>query len=123
MANCKCVQFQPLPDGGAAFCFDGNTNQQMLADEVAAFFGSQAYKFEGGTPMNAMWGQGSDVLRVLFGAFAKRFKFNVAIEPQAPYVWLRLSKGMSGAMGGVIGYSKMNKELSRVTAAMQQFFA
>jgi hypothetical protein len=115
------VNFQPLEDG-AAYCFP-QVDPQVLANDVAEFFGTQQYKFEGGTPTNSQWGQGSDVLRVLFGAFAKRYKFNVAIEPQPPYVWVRISKGMSGAMGGVIGYSKMKKETDRLIAAMQQFFS
>ena len=92
---------------------------------MAVFFAQREYKFEGGHALLSTWGQGSDTARVLLGGFAKRYQFTVSIEPQAgtPYVWLKLSKGISGAMGGVIGYTKMNKEYAKVSAAMTQFFS
>jgi hypothetical protein len=124
MANCRMMNFQPLPDG-AAYCFY-QVDPNVLSQDVATFFQGMQYKFEGGTPFDSNWGQGSNTMRILFGAFAKRYAFNVKIEPQpdAPgYVWVRLSKGMSGAMGGVIGYSKMNTETQRLIAAMQHFFS
>ena len=118
------VSWQTLPDGAIAFSFC-QVDPNVLAQDVAVFFAQLQYNFEGGTPMQSSWGQGSDTARVLLGAFAKRYQFKVQIDPQpgSPYVWLRLSKGITGAMGGLIGYSKMNSEFQRITAAMGQFFA
>ena len=124
MAYCRMIYFQPQPDGAVAFCFQ-QVDPNWLAQDVSAFFNGLQYKFEGGTPMRSTWGQGDDTMRVLFGAFVKRYQFSVAIDPQpgTPYVWLRLSKAITGAMGGVIGYSQMSGEFQRVTGAMQRFFS
>jgi len=124
MAYCRMMSSNPLPDGAFAFCFY-QVDPNVLAQDVSVFFNQLQYKFEGGTPMRSTWGQGDDTMRVLFGAFVKRYQFSVAIDPQpgSPYVWLRLSKGITGAMGGVIGYSQMNTEFQRVTVAMQRFFS
>ena len=115
---------QVLQDGAYAYCFQ-QVDPNALAADVAAFFGGQKYKLEGGHAMQSTWGIGSDTARVLLGGFVKRYQFMVAIEPQpgTPYVWLKLSKGISGAMGGVIGYAKMNMEHTRITTAMAQFFS
>ena len=124
MAYCRMVWLQALPDGAVAYCFQ-QVDPNVLAQDVSVFFNQLQYKFEGGTPMRSTWGQGDDTMRVLFGAFVKRYQFSVAIDPQpgTPYVWLRLSKAITGAMGGVIGYSQMNTEFQRVSGAMQRFFS
>ena len=124
MPYCRLMSAQVLQDGAHAYCFH-QVDPNALAADVAAFFADQKYKFEGGHAMQSTWGFGSDTARMLLGGFVKRYQFSVSIEPQAgtPYVWLRLSKGISGAMGGVIGYAKMNKEHGRITAAMAQYFS
>ncbi len=125
MPNCRIISApQVLQDGAHAFCFP-QVDPVTLANDVAVFFAQQEYKFEGGHALLSTWGQGSDTARMLLGGFVKRYQFTVAIEPQAatPYVWLRLAKGISGAMGGVLGYSKMNKEHARISAALTQFFS
>lgn len=121
MATCKMVSCEPRQDGGMALCFQ-NVDPQTLADDVSTFFKGLGYKFEGGTPTSGTWGQGSEILRILFGAFVKRYKFQANIEQQPPHVWLKVSKAMSGAMGGVIGYARMNKEATRISGLLQQFF-
>jgi hypothetical protein len=124
MAYCRMMSSQPLPDGAVALCLC-QVDPNVLAQDVAVFFAQLQYKFEGGTPMRSTWGQGSDTARILVGAFAKRYQFNVAIDPQpgTPYVWMKLSKGITGAMGGIIGYSQMSSEMQRLGAAIQWFFS
>jgi hypothetical protein len=124
MAYCRMTWFQLLPDGAASFCFQ-QVDPNVLAQDVSVFFNQIQYKLEGGGPMRSTWGKGDDTMRVLFGAFVERYQFSVAIDPQpgTPYVWLRLGKAITGAMGGVIGYSQMNTEFQRITQAMQRFFS
>lgn len=121
MANCKLITFEARKDGGA-ICFP-NVSADALGADVAAFFHQQGYRLEGGSPTNGIYGIGSDLMRILFGAFARRYKFNVAVQQSGENVWLNMSKGMSGAMGGVIGYSAMTKETNRLFEAMKVFFA
>ncbi|HEY3359162.1 MAG TPA: hypothetical protein VGQ83_38285 [Polyangia bacterium] len=124
MAYCRMVSSQPLPDGAFSLCFY-QVDPHVLAQDVAVFFAQLQYKFEGGTPMRSSWGVGDDTARVLFGAFVKRYQFTISIDPQpgSPYVWLRLAKGISGAAGGLIGYSQMNTETQRVIGLIQHFFS
>lgn len=121
MSNCKLVTFESRNEGGG-ICFASVTTEALAAD-VATFFQQQGYKLEGGTPGNGVYGVGSDLMRIFFGAFARRYKFNVLIQPAGANVWLNITKGMSGAMGGVIGYSAMSKETTRLFEAMKVFFA
>jgi len=124
MAWCRMVSFQQLPDGSVVYCFS-QVDPNVLAQDVAVFFGQLQYKYEGGSPMRALWGKGSDAARIFLGAFVERYQFSVNIDPQpgSPWVWLKLSKAITGAMGGIIGYSKMNSEFQRVATMMQQFFS
>jgi hypothetical protein len=121
MANCKLITFEARKDGGA-ICFQNATPEAVAAD-IATFFDQQGYRLEAGTPGNGTYGIGSDLMRILFGAFARRYKFNILVQPSGPHIWLNLTKGMSGAMGGVIGYSAMNKETNRLFEAMKAYFA
>jgi len=120
MARCRMVSYQQLPEGGA-LCF-ANIDVNMLGYDLNDFFFPQGYKFESGHLMQGNWGKGSDVARALLGGFATRFLFTVTLTPQPPYTWMAITKGMSGMMGGVIGYSKMNTELARIVNAAYNYW-
>jgi hypothetical protein len=124
MAYCRMISSQLAPDGGTALCF-ANIDPNLLAQDVQMFFTQMGYKYEGGTQWRSMWGKGDDTMRVFFGAFVERYQFAIAIDmqPGTPYVWLKVSKGISGAAGGIIGYTQMDSELSRIVGMMQRFFS
>ena len=84
------------------------------ASAVEQFFLVEGYRLEDGNPQDAIYGIGSNVLRILFGAFVKRFRFKVKVVAEGSGCRVFVEKGMSGAMGGAIGYAKMKKELARV---------
>ncbi len=107
---------------GASFGLQGTTADDVAA-RVAAFFQQAGYKLESGTPTNGVFGTGSDTMRFLFGAFVRRYKFNVQIGAQDQMVRVELIKAMSGAMGGVIGYAAMNKETKRVSEGLRDCLA
>lgn len=86
-----------------------------LADRVFALFQLRGYKLEEGTKLKGVYGNGSAAMRVLVGGLAKRNKFSISIEPNANNGFnIVLDKAMSGAMGGLIGVSKMDKEFNQV---------
>ncbi len=88
---------------------------------VDAFFKDRKYRVEAGEPGDVTYGLGSDLMRVLFGAFAKRYKFRAQITRPGdggPVVF-RLEKAMSGAMGGLIGHGKMTKEFNAIADAFE----
>ena len=87
-----------------------------VSGRLERFFLSQGYRLESGTTSDGVYGTGSDLWRILFGAFAKRYKFLLGVTPNhnGTVCNVFLEKGMSGAMGGAIGYMRMKKELQRV---------
>lgn len=89
-------------------------NVEATSYQVANIFADEGYRLETGSPVDGMYGIGNNVLRIIFGAFIKRFRFHVTVSPIAGGSIVRIEKGMSGAMGGAIGYSKMKKELQRI---------
>lgn len=108
---------------GAVGIFQG-TDANGLGQAIAGFFAGQKYRLEQGTPVNGVYGTGSKAMRILFGGLAKRNKFNVMITPTPDDMTrLDVSKAMSGAMGGLVGYSRMNKEFQRVLGILHQFYS
>jgi hypothetical protein len=87
---------------------------EELADKVYALFLSRGYKLEEGTKLRGVYGNGSAVGRALLGGFVKRNKFSVSIDQTMSGYTISLDKAMSGTMGGALGVSKINKELTAV---------
>ena len=94
-------------------------DQSAAAAAVEEFFLAEKYRLESGTKNDAIYGIGNDFLRILLGAFAKRYKFKVKVVQAGDGSTVFIDKGMSGAMGGAIGYSKMKKELARVREGLE----
>jgi hypothetical protein len=95
------------------FVYAGASAGDIVAG-IDTYFRNRRYRLESGEPGSGVYGCGSNICRVLFGAFAKRYAFMVLVGGDNGSVVLRLEKGMSGAMGGVIGYKKMNKEFQAI---------
>lgn len=117
MENIKLASFEE-DKNGATYSFE-NTDIMSLANEIGLLFTEDGYKLEEGTPENGVYGKGSAFLRILFGAFAKRYKFKIAITPESEKVILRLDRRMTGASGGLIGHSKMKTEFARIVERMK----
>jgi hypothetical protein len=104
---------------GIVFQYEGSELNSII-DGVKHFFENRLYRLESGEPGHGIYGTGSNLMRIIFGAFAKRYSFSVKItNPQdRPSVVFHLEKAMSGAMGGVIGYRKMTKEYNAIVEAL-----
>ncbi|MFO0979750.1 MAG: hypothetical protein U0996_25350 [Planctomycetaceae bacterium] len=92
------------------------------AQMVADYFLSEKYRLESGTSTDGYYGIGSNILRMLLGALIKRCRFHVTVQPGLSGTVVTVEKGMSGAMGGVIGYAQMKKELDRVRTGLRARF-
>jgi hypothetical protein len=117
MSNAKLLS-QEEDKKVASYLFQ-NTDSTGLANAVGSFFNAEGYKLEEGTPEEGIYGKGSGALRALFGGWAKRFKFKVKISPESGKVRLKISKAMSGAVGGIMGHSEMNREFARLKKKVQ----
>ena len=89
------------------------------AESVNRFFLAERYRLESGNPHEAVYGIGNDLLRIVLGGFIKRSKFKVKVVPTITDCNIFVDKGMSGAMGGVLGYARMKKELTRIRTALE----
>ncbi|QEG22189.1 hypothetical protein [Mariniblastus fucicola] len=90
------------------------SDPQTVAAAVQQYFLGEGYRMEDGNPVDAIYGIGNNLLRILFGAFVKRYRFKVQVVPVGTGSQVSVEKGMSGVMGGAIGYAKMKKELNRI---------
>ena len=95
-----------------------------LANCVNEIFIEKGYKLEEGTTESGKYGKGSQVLRILFGAFAKRFCWGSKVETnstqQTRFV---LTKDAKGYAGGIIGVNQVNNEYKRLTDAFTALHA
>ena len=117
MLNAKLISFDETSEG-ASYLFE-NTNKESVASSIAEFFEKEQYKLEEGTPDDGVYGTGSAALRAIFGGLVKRYKFKVSIHEESGNVRMLVDKAMSGALGGVLGYSKMKKEHTRVLSGLK----
>lgn len=100
--------------------FYKGTSVNELADKVQTMFMNDKYKLESGTKIEGIYGTGNAILRILFGAFVKRYKFQIKIYEEGENVKLEFSKAMSGFSGGAIGVSKLNKEIKKIIAKLKE---
>lgn len=96
----------------AEYTYEGVSAEQ-IATATEQIFTKHGYKIEQGNKLEGIYGTGSKVMRILFGAFAKRYVFGISIKEEGPDTKLIFKKAMTGMMGGAIGYAKMNSETER----------
>jgi hypothetical protein len=118
-ANIVLKTFEKNSDG-AKYLFE--TDTKTLANYIREFFKSEGYELEEGTPEKGGYIKGSLGMRVMFGGFTNRYKFNVDITDKDGMAYLALSKGMSGFSGGLIGVGKMNNETDRLRMKLYNAF-
>jgi hypothetical protein len=81
---------------------------------------SSGYKMKEGQIGNATYVRGNRVLRILFGAFVKYFRFNlITSSNSSDEIKVEVKKETSGMSGGVIGIIQVKKELNRLGQIFQ----
>lgn len=78
------------------------------------FFQAEGYKLESGDIEKGVYGKGNHTLRLLFGAFVKRYTFQVKLAGSGNTCRFDFAPSMTGISGGVIGYNKMKDENLRL---------
>lgn len=119
MANIKLTNFEESKTSSVFIFADANV--QGLSQNVNSMFLNEGYKLEKGSIEDGIYGIGSTTMRILFGAFVKRFTFQIKVTDFEEKVRIELYKAMTGISGGAIGYAKMNKEFKRISAIIKQF--
>ena len=98
-------------------------SQDELSGKLEAFLKKKGYNLESGTPQAGTYGKGNKVMRVLFGAFVKRYEWKVAVIPVEGYTELSINKSAKGYAGGVVGVSQVNTEFNSIVNSLTQFHA
>lgn len=106
----------------ASYPFE-NTNADELGEKVEKFLKGEGYTLEAGTNKSGTYGKGSKTLRILFGAFVKRFTWGIRIEDAGSTTILHFSKDEKGYWGGAIGVSQVKTEYTRITNILKNFHA
>jgi hypothetical protein len=91
-----------------------------MAKKIDETMQAHGYKLTEGQIGNGSYEKGSRVMRLLFGAFVKYFKFSITIaaNPQGELM-VNLFKQTSGMSGGLIGMNQVKNELKRMAVVMQ----
>lgn len=115
----KLVQSQKQ-DSTQTFMVEGDL--ALVTSKVNEYFTNNGYKLEAGSPDNGVYGVGNDVMRILFGAFVKRYKFNILVRQNQNLIQVDLSKAMTGIAGGAIGFVKLNQEYDKCVIDLTNIF-
>jgi hypothetical protein len=112
------VDYQVDKEG--AYMTLNRSTPEDAAQALNQYFVGQGYKLESGSPVNGVYGRGSQALRVLLGAFHKRFSFNVHINPNPDGTTkVMCTRAEKGRWGGLIGYNQVTKETDRHKEALR----
>ena len=105
----------PNKDSKLIYIYQNITVDQMQK-EVESLMLSLGYKHLG----QGSFEKGSRVMRLLFGAFCKYFKFRVYIDDcNNGEVKVTVSKDTTGLSGGAIGVNQVKKEFYSLSKAFQ----
>jgi hypothetical protein len=116
----KLVNFNDSDDR-VVFVLQAASTEQ-LTNEITDYFRSREYRLESGTALNGIWGTGNAFLRAMFGGLVKRYKFQLTTEGLPSSTTFTLSKGMSGAGGGLIGHGEMKNEAAALAQGLKAHF-
>jgi hypothetical protein len=98
--------------------FSGATADDV-ADKAALFFAAQGYHLDSGTKTQGVYTRGSQAAHMVLGALAGLKKFNVTVAKDGDAVAVVLARGMSGAWGGLLGMSKIEKAFQELITGLQ----
>lgn len=93
---------------------------QGLSNLVHGSFVSAGYTVSQTHQGGAVYEKGNRVMRILFGAFVKYFKFAVQITDAGNgFLNVSVFKQTSGMSGGLIGVNQVKKEMERIAMVMR----
>lgn len=102
----------------AIFSFEGTT-EEALASKINTLFTKDGYSLEEGTQLKGKYGKGSKIMRILLGAFVKRFAWEVTVSTQGGLTTATLYKETKGYAGGAIGVNQVKNEFNRLVGVWE----
>lgn len=104
-----------LNDNGTLVNLYKGASLENMRNEVEMLMLSMGYKHLGGGTFE----KGSRVMRILFGAFCKYFKFTIGFEQRDDEIRMTVTKSTTGMSGGVIGMNQVKKEFEILKKSFQ----
>ena len=98
--------------------FSGATVDDV-AEKAALFFAAQGYHLDSGSKTQGVYVRGSQAAHMVLGGLAGLKKFNVTVGKDGDATALVIARGMSGAWGGLLGMSKMQKGFQELITGLQ----
>ncbi|OIQ36146.1 MAG: hypothetical protein BM555_03325 [Crocinitomix sp. MedPE-SWsnd] len=95
--------------------------KEDLAGKIQNYLLKDGYKLESGAPTSGVYGKGSKTMRILFGAFVKRFTWSLSISGDEKSSKLVFKKDEKGYWGGAIGVAQVKTEWTRITNALKAY--
>lgn len=99
-----------------------NTNAEAVSGQVNQLLTQRGYRIEAGAPNNGIYGKGNKTMRILFGAFVKRYAFDVRVKDEAGGTLLHFVKNEKRMVGGAIGMNQVTKESNQIRDQLRQMF-
>ncbi len=107
------ITVEEIDDGRRIHFFEMEV--ETVAQLIADRFEANDYKLESGDKLSGTYGTGSDLMRILFGAFAKRYKFNVKVFKGDNEAMVDVTKDtMSKVSGGLLGNKRYGDEFEKI---------
>jgi hypothetical protein len=100
----------------------GDCTADEAAQALSTFFLGIGFAHSRGSLREGVYEVGDPAGRLFIGAFAKRAKFNVRVQPTDRGVSVSVVSGMSGMSGGAIGVMKEGKQRKQLAADLQAYF-
>jgi hypothetical protein len=100
----------------------GDCTADEAAQVLSAFFQSIGFSHSRGSLREGVYELGDPARRLFGGAFVKRTKFNVRVQPTERGISLSIISGMSGVSGGAIGVVRDGKQRKQLAADLQAYF-
>lgn len=96
------------------------TNVAQLTQFLHQMMAQIGYSVKEEQPGTITYEKGNRVMRILFGAFVKYFKFTVTIVQTAENeITINIFKQSSGVSGGLIGMNQVKNEMKMIGTMME----
>lgn len=113
---------EPVITKNDATLYFSSISEEDIGPKLEKYLLQKGYKIEAGTKTNATYGKGSQIMRILFGAFAKRFVWTVKIDSSMHGTTLTFSKMAKGYAGGIIGVNQVKNEFTQIVNSLKHFY-
>ena len=100
----------------------GDCTADEAAQALSSFFLGIGFAHSRGSLREGVFELGDAAGRLFAGAFVKRAKFNVRVQPTVRGVNVSVITGMSGVSGGAIGVMREGKQRKQLAADLQAYF-